>query len=261
MGDAPRILVADDDAWILRMVTTVLEKRGYAVTVACDGEEALEKASQCHPDLIVTDVMMPRMDGWALVKALRARAEFAFVPVIFLTALGSDDDRIRGFRLGADDYLSKPFRFEELDLRVTNTLRRRQLIEQAARERINPPPPLDPNRPRRDSGPHTGLTGRLQEVGLPSLLTLLEMERKTGVLVLTGDGEVGRVFVRDGRIVAAAIDGRGEPNNAECIYHLLAWRSGKFSFKSVEVDLEDSVGQATMHLLMEGARRLDEAAR
>src|SRR4030095_14524001 len=74
--------------------------------------------------LLITDVMMPKMDGWTLVKALRARPEMAFLPVIFLTALGSDDDRIRGFRLGADDYMAKPFRFEELDLRGERTARR-----------------------------------------------------------------------------------------------------------------------------------------
>src|SRR5215470_13288746 len=122
---ATRILVVDDDAWILRMVTTVLEKRGYEVEVARDGEEGLAQAQASPPDLIITDVMMPRLDGWALVKQLRARAELALVPVIFLTALGSDEDRIRGFRLGADDYLAKPFRFEELDLRVAKVLKHR----------------------------------------------------------------------------------------------------------------------------------------
>src|SRR5207245_10460425 len=104
----PRILIVDDDAWILKMVSTVLDKRGYAIDTAQDGAEALEKVQAHAPDLIVTDVMMPRMDGWALIRTLRSREQTAFVPVIFLTALGSDDDRIRGFRLGADDYLPKP---------------------------------------------------------------------------------------------------------------------------------------------------------
>src|SRR5215213_6955783 len=103
-GPAPRILVIDDDAWILRMVTSVLEKRGYVVDTASDGEEGLNKAIASPPDLVICDVMMPRKDGWTVVKALRSRSEFAFVPVIFLSALGSDEDRIRGFRLGADDY-------------------------------------------------------------------------------------------------------------------------------------------------------------
>src|SRR5207248_10119671 len=90
----------------------------------------LMRADQLKPDLIITDVMMPKLDGWQLVRALRSRHEFAFVPVIFLTALGGEEDRIRGFRLGADDYLPKPFRFEELELRVANALKKRpQLAE------------------------------------------------------------------------------------------------------------------------------------
>src|SRR5262245_41567346 len=157
-----RILVVDDDAWILRMVSTILEKRGHEVDTARDGEEGLAKALASPPDLIISDVMMPRLDGWALVKQLRSRPELALVPVIFLTALGSEDDRIRGFRLGADDYLPKPFRFEELDLRVAKTLRRTQAAVQEVREHLG----------------GAGLRGDLSQVGLSSLLILIGVERK-----------------------------------------------------------------------------------
>src|SRR5690606_925672 len=176
---APRILVADDDAWILRMVTTVLKKRGYDVDTAPDGEQAFRKALERVPDLLITDVMMPKMDGWALVRALRARQEFNFMPVIFLTALSSDEDRIRGFRLGADDYLPKPFRFEELDLRVAKTMQRTQMLEAAAREQIGAPPSArsGKNAPRASTQERADLEGNLQQVGISSLLVLLEMER------------------------------------------------------------------------------------
>src|SRR5262249_54866887 len=130
----PRILIVDDDAWILKMVSTVLDKRGYAIDTAQDGTEALERVSEATPDLVITDVMMPRMAGWPLIRHLRPRPETAFIPVIFLTALGSDEDRIRGFRLGADDYLPKPFRFEELDLRVQNALRHASRPREQAHE-------------------------------------------------------------------------------------------------------------------------------
>src|SRR5579872_1543435 len=133
---SPHVLVADDDAWILRMVATVLEKRGYSVETAVDGEDAMARAIARAPDLLITDVMMPKMDGWTLVRNLRARSEMGMLPVIFLTALSSEDDRIRGFRLGADDYVTKPFRFEELDLRVAKTLRRIQASVQETREHL-----------------------------------------------------------------------------------------------------------------------------
>jgi DNA-binding response OmpR family regulator len=135
----PHVLVADDDTWILRMIATVLEKRGYTVDTASDGEEAMALAERRPPDLLITDVMMPRMDGWTLVRHLRIRPAFVSLPVIFLTALATEDDRIRGFRLGADDYMSKPFRFEELDLRVTKTLRRAAGAAQQTREQLSSP--------------------------------------------------------------------------------------------------------------------------
>ena len=239
----PVVLVADDDAWILRMVATVLEKRGYIVLIANDGEEALAKALVTTPDLLITDVMMPRMDGWALVKALRSRPETATLPVIFLTALSSDEDRIRGFRLGADDYVPKPFRFEELDLRIAKTMRRTQAIAQEARETI-----LGPS-----------LRGDLAQIGLAALLTMIEMERKTGVLSLRdASGASAQILVRTGRVVHARLDDRAEPVDAECVYHLLCWSAGSFDLIACEVEGADRVHTSTMNLLLEGARRLDE---
>ena len=250
-----RILVVDDDAWILRMVTTVLEKRGYEVVVARDGEEGLHKAQATPPDLIITDVMMPKLDGWALVKHLRSKPELAFVPVIFLTALGSDEDRIRGFRLGADDYLAKPFRFEELDLRVAKALKHRNPelpATQALRAATSPP-----------GKPTPGIHGSLDQLGLSSLLIVLEMERKSGVLVLTrtegGVAETGRVFLRSGRVARARLDGKPSPKNHQAVYYMLTWCDGTFEFSSLEVDMEDEIKTSTTALLMEGARRIDEA--
>jgi DNA-binding response OmpR family regulator len=134
----PRILVADDDAWILRMVTTVLKKRGYEVDTAPDGEQAYERALSNPPDLLITDVMMPNVDGWTLVKRMREHPVLRDVPVIFLTALSSDDDRIHGFRLGADDYLPKPFRFEWRGPCDARCRRRRRPRSRSPRHRRRP---------------------------------------------------------------------------------------------------------------------------
>jgi CheY-like chemotaxis protein len=236
--------VADDDAWILRMVATVLEKRGYSVETAVDGEDALARALAQPPDLLITDVMMPKLDGWSLVRQLRAHPELAMLPVIFLTALSSEDDRIRGFRLGADDYVTKPFRFEELDLRVAKTLRR---TAQTAQE-------------TRDQLASSGLRGDLSQVGLSSLLVLIEMERKTGLLQLRGPAASGQILVREGKVVHARLDNAEEPVDAECVYHLLTWSAGEFEFVSCVVEGDDRVNESTTHLLMEGARLIDEAS-
>lgn len=249
------------------MIATVLEKRGYSVDTASDGEEAIALAERRTPDLLITDVMMPRMDGWALVRHLRARPEFNALPVIFLTALSSEDDRIRGFRLGADDYMAKPFRFEELDLRVTKTLRRTLASVQQTREQLSSP----------------SLRGDLSQMGLSSLLILIELERKTGQLTLhpaidatidmainvlpDGDPEapkvpsIGIVLVREGRIVHARLENQAEPVDADCVYHLLTWPAGEFEFTACLVEGEDRIGSSTTALLMEAARRLDEERR
>lgn len=255
------MLVVDDDAWILRMVSTVLGRRGYEIVTATDGFEGLLAAQKQKPDLIISDVSMPRVDGWAFVRQLRAKPEFATVPVLFLTALGTDEDRIRGFKLGADDYMSKPFRFDELELRVDNVLKRSKQIAAGspAAAAAAPPPRLDtPTGGVKAIGIH----GQLEHLGLSSVLTILEIERKSGVLVLQHpDGETGRIFLREGRVLRVRLDGKEEPKNEVAVYHLLGWEAGRFEFTAFETDMADEVSQTTTSLLMEGARRLDEAKR
>jgi CheY-like chemotaxis protein len=256
---APRVLIVDDDPWILRMVSTLLEKRGYAIATASDGEEGLMRADQLRPDLIITDVMMPKLDGWSLVRALRSRPELALVPVIFLTALGGEEDRIRGFRLGADDYLPKPFRFEELDLRVANALKKAKQTQQKAEEVANAAPAETAGKKA------AGIHGTLEQLGLSSLLVMVEMERKSGILRLERIGATGRIFCREGRVIAARLDGERAPagsrRGAEAVYQMLTWAEGRFDFSAVDVDMEDEVQSTTTHLLMEGARLIDEGKR
>jgi CheY-like chemotaxis protein len=257
---AERILIVDDDPWILRMVSTLLEKRGYAIFTAQDGEEALGRAEEVRPDLVVTDVMMPKMDGWELVRELRARPHLALVPVLFLTALNGEEDRLRGFRLGADDFLPKPFRFEELDLRVQSALKKRAATQQKAAEVAQAS-----TAPAGAPAHSKGITGVLEQLGLSSLLVMVEMERKSGILRLERQGVTGRIFVREGRVIAARLDGDRAPEKArkgaECVYHLLTWVDGRFDFAAVEVEMEDEVQSSTTHLLMEGARLIDETNR
>ncbi|MEM9491317.1 MAG: DUF4388 domain-containing protein, partial [Myxococcota bacterium] len=111
----------------------------------------------------------------------------------------------------------------------------------------------------------TGLQGRLQQVGLSALLTLLEMERKSGVLMVKDDVQSARLSLRDGRVIGATTEG-GEvrPVNAECVYYLLNWTAGRFEFTQSEVTDEDQIRLSTTRLLLEGAKRIDdlnEAAR
>jgi two-component system KDP operon response regulator KdpE len=118
-----RILVVDDDPLVLRLVRTNLERAGYKVLTAGDGEEAINVAASQLPHLIILDLMLPDLDGYEVCKALR---EFSLVPVVMLTAKGDQVDKLRGFEVGADDYLTKPFAPAELLARVAAVLRRGQ---------------------------------------------------------------------------------------------------------------------------------------
>ncbi|HEX3270576.1 MAG TPA: response regulator transcription factor, partial [Ktedonobacterales bacterium] len=118
------ILAADDDPQILRLVTRNLQFEGYEVIAVSDGQAALEQIEAHSPDLVLLDIMMPRMDGFTVTQRVR---EFSTLPIIILTARGQDQDKIRGLDLGADDYLTKPFSVEELLARVRAVIRRSQL--------------------------------------------------------------------------------------------------------------------------------------
>jgi DNA-binding response OmpR family regulator len=117
------ILAADDDPQLLRLMTRNLQLEGYEVRTASDGQQALEQIEANPPDLVLLDVMMPRLDGLAVLQRVRA---FSAVPIVIVTARGQDQDKVRGLDLGADDYLTKPFNVEELLARVRAVLRRAQ---------------------------------------------------------------------------------------------------------------------------------------
>ena len=121
-----KILVVDDDTNICELLRLYLTKEGYQVTVANDGEEGLEKFNQVKPDMVLLDVMMPKMDGLEVCRRIRKAGN---TPVMMLTAKGQKSDRITGFNAGADDYLPKPFDPDELLSRVRAILRRSEAYQ------------------------------------------------------------------------------------------------------------------------------------
>ncbi len=118
---AVSVLIVEDDKNIAELLQLYLEKEGYAVTVAHDGGQGLSKFRAIRPDLVLLDVMMPVMDGWAVCKAIRSESQ---TPIIMLTAKGETDDKISGLKSGADDYITKPFEMREVLARMEAVLRR-----------------------------------------------------------------------------------------------------------------------------------------
>ena len=118
---AVSVLIVEDDRNIAELLQMYLEKEGYAVTVAGDGGAGLAKYRSIQPDLVLLDVMMPVMDGWAVCKAIRAESQ---TPIIMLTAKGETNDKVNGLKSGADDYITKPFEMREVLARIEAVLRR-----------------------------------------------------------------------------------------------------------------------------------------
>jgi two-component system, OmpR family, alkaline phosphatase synthesis response regulator PhoP len=121
-----KILIVDDEKDIVEMLTYNLEKEGYTVLTALNGRRALEQAHENQPHLILLDVMMPEMDGWEVCRQLMRDPKTSAIPVIFLTAKGSEVDEVVGLELGADDYIIKPISIRKLVARVKTALRRKE---------------------------------------------------------------------------------------------------------------------------------------
>jgi phosphate regulon transcriptional regulator PhoB len=127
-----KILVVDDEPDAVELIEFNLKSAGFEVVSANDGAEAVQKAKNLQPELIILDVMLPEMDGMEVCKTLRRNPDTAKIPIIMLTAKAAEIDRVLGLELGADDYVTKPFSPRELVLRVKNMLRRGQPAENKA---------------------------------------------------------------------------------------------------------------------------------
>jgi DNA-binding NarL/FixJ family response regulator len=123
------VLIADDDPGVRLAVKDYLELSGYSAIAAKNGQEALALLETYRPHLLVSDIKMPKQDGYELVKQVRQRPEFRLLPVIFLTERGTTPERIRGYQVGCDVYLPKPFEMEELGAVIRNLLERSQIVQ------------------------------------------------------------------------------------------------------------------------------------
>jgi len=122
-GEQKRLLLIDDDPNLILLVKDYLEFRGYQVDTAENGQEALDLLQRETPDMIICDVMMPQMDGYSFVEHVRKDARTSWIPVLFLSAKGQSQDRVKGLNIGADVYMVKPFEPEELVAQVESSLK------------------------------------------------------------------------------------------------------------------------------------------
>ena len=178
MADSATILLVDDEESVQKLLTFPLEKDGYRVVQARDGEEALARFVEGGIDLVVLDVMLPKVDGLEVCRRLRAHST---VPILMLTARGDELDKVLGLELGADDYITKPFSIREFRSRVKAHLRRARLAPETARTDVIEADGVRIDVPRRT----------VEVGGAPVQLTYLEFE-----LLRTLASDPGRVYTR-----------------------------------------------------------------
>jgi DNA-binding response OmpR family regulator len=233
------VLVIDDSDGQRIAAIQCLRSSGFEVLSAVDGLEGLGTAIRERPDVILSDVNMPRMDGWKLLRMIRARPNLANTPLIFLTTQSDDVARLKGYRLGVDDFLGKPFQGAELVARVERVLNR--------------------SRAQAGAGGNRALRGDLSQVALASVLSLAEMERRTGSLLLVREDETITLLLKDGAVVRIDMPPRyAEKKGIERFFHALNWTQGQFELSAIEVDVTDELELPISFVLLEHARRQDE---
>ncbi|HVJ89339.1 MAG TPA: response regulator, partial [Labilithrix sp.] len=235
-----KILLVDADPRSMRVVEVSLRKAGYNVACAENGEDALEIVSAQSPDLIVCDTTLPKLDGYALVRRLKDRSEFAALPVIFLASQRSVEDKIRALELGVEDFLTKPIFVRELLARVNVVLARRAQDVIAS---------------QKPSTLQARFAGSIQDMTVVDLLQTFELSRKSGTITFKSGARLGYVWFHEGKVIDAEVGAlRGE----EAVYRILVWSEADFEVDFGPVDREDVVEVTTSALLMEGMRRADE---
>jgi CheY-like chemotaxis protein len=235
---SPRILIADDDTKLVALLTSSLRKSGYETSAALDGEAALKLVKDEKPDLILADIVMPKIDGFELCKRIREDPNISHIPFIFLTAKGELSDRVTGLNLGADDYISKPFHISEVMARIKTILQRSAPVY---------------NR-QADEG-ESDLKGNLEQMSLAELVQTLGMNKKSGGLKIINQSRVGKIFFDSGNIVQASL---GKYKSEEAVYRILSWDEGYFEFDSNDTAEKAAIGTKTNSLLMEGFHQREE---
>jgi CheY-like chemotaxis protein/Tfp pilus assembly protein PilZ len=232
LSTTTQVVVVDPSPPMRTRIAGALGSAGFRVTALATATEALTACASWRPDAVVAATQMDGMTGIDLAYAMSEHVILADVPLV-LTGDDGDLGRLHAFRAGVRDHIPRPFLDEELVIRVHRV--------------VTPPAP----------GTSFGLRGSLVDIGLGTLLSLFEFERKSGVLLLLRGGEIARVFVADGRILE--VEAHAEASAArERLMHLLDWRDGQFEFTPVEVQGRDKLGMSITALLLEHARIRDE---
>lgn len=239
--DNPTILVADGDPKNLQILRENLETAGFEVILAADGMQAWQKISASVPDLILSEVNLPKLDGFQLLEKLKADPVTSSIPLMFLTNRRELQDRVRSLRGGVKDYMIKPLHIKEVLARIRMILRRMERIKED------------------DAETAKKLAGRLEEFSPVDLIESFGVERKTGVLTLNNENNrSGEIYFRDGAVVNASL---GNLKAEKAVYQMLPWKQGHFTMVFKEINVQDEISVSNLGLLLQGFKRMEERER
>ena len=235
---AKKILIVDDNKTIRTLLALNLKKEKYEIIEADNGVDGLAIVNDQKPDLVISDILMPQMDGFEFCKQVRETSTVPMVPFMFLTSIDQVATELRGFRTGADDYLIKSnIKKEELIAKVEAMLNKAKEIQQAGEEI------------------QQGLYGKFTDLALVDVFQLLAMNKKTGTLTLSRDADHAEVYFNDGKMVHAEYQ---KYVGEEAVYNLGEWKDGTFRFETVGTNVMPTIHTATMNVIMEYCRVTDE---
>ncbi len=238
---AEKILIVDDNPHVLKLLSISLQKAGYEVQTAENGDQGIELVNKFKPDLVISDVMMPQTDGIEFCWMVRENSEIPMVPFIFLTSLNDQDMEIRGFRAGADEYLIKPVDRTVLLEKVETLLKRAKRVKTVEDEQVSQ---------------KKGFEGNIADLSLAEMIQLLNLNKRSGTMEIIADKK-GRIIFENGEMIYSIYDDKflGE----EAIAKLVMLKQGVFKFEPVvEQKVERNIQGSTMNVLLEACRLMDE---
>ncbi len=242
MAQKEKILIVDDNPHVLKLLSISIQKAGYEVYTAENGDEGIEKVNSVKPDLVISDVMMPQTDGIEFCWMVRENSEIPMVPFIFLTSLSDQDMEIRGFRAGADEYLVKPVDRKILLEKVGTLLGRAKRVKTVENEQVSQ---------------MKGFEGNLADLSLVEMVQLLNLNKRSGRMEVTADDKGEIVFDKGDMIYARVAD---NILGKDAVNKMVAFKEGIFKFEpTVDKKVERNIQGSTMNVLLEACRLMDEA--
>ena len=236
-----KILIVDDNPHVLKLLSISLQKAGYEVQTAENGDQGIELVNKFKPDLVISDVMMPQTDGIEFCWMVRENSEIPMVPFIFLTSLNDQDMEIRGFRAGADEYLIKPVDRNVLLEKVETLLKRAKRVKTVEDEQVSQ---------------KKGFEGNIADLSLAEMIQLLNLNKRSGTMDIIAEKR-GQIVFENGEMIYSVYDDKflGE----EAIAKLVMLKEGIFKFEPiVNQKVERNIHGSTMNVLLEACRLMDE---